>query len=124
MDRQIRPATTRGAQSPETATRKQTAIVMNQKQSLLYVTVISTTPEKLWEALTNPDFIVRYWFGRRNESTWKVGAPIDRRDPGVWRRSQGDMSKSLGANWYGVGEGRSPSSREMISTPLLTPAPG
>jgi len=54
---------------------------MNQKQSFLYVTVISTTPEKLWETLTNPDFIVRYWFGRRNESTWKVGAPIESRSP-------------------------------------------
>src|SRR6202011_3807440 len=64
-----------------TATRKQTVIVMNQKQSFLYVTVISTTPEKLWETLTNPDFIVRYWFGRRNESTWKVGAPIESRSP-------------------------------------------
>ena len=54
---------------------------MNQKQSFLYVTFISTTPEKLWEALTNPDFIARYWFGRRNESTWQVGAPIESRSP-------------------------------------------
>jgi hypothetical protein len=39
---------------------------MNQKPSFLCVTFISTTPEKLWEALTDPDFIARYWFGRRN----------------------------------------------------------
>jgi uncharacterized protein YndB with AHSA1/START domain len=28
-----------------------------EKPKLVYVTYIKTTPEKLWEALTNPDFI-------------------------------------------------------------------
>jgi len=40
----------------------------------VYVTYIKTTPEKLWEALTNPDFTRRYWAGTRLESTFKAGA--------------------------------------------------
>jgi uncharacterized protein YndB with AHSA1/START domain len=40
----------------------------------LYVTFIRTTPEKLWAALTNPEFNRRYWFGMRQESAWKKGA--------------------------------------------------
>ena len=37
--------------------------------NLVYVTQIRTTPAKLWEALTNPEFIEQYWFGYRNIST-------------------------------------------------------
>ncbi len=41
----------------------------------VYVTYIRTTPAKLWEALTDPDFNRRYWFGIHLESGWKPGAP-------------------------------------------------
>ncbi len=46
------------------------------KPAFLYITVIATTAEKLWEALTNPDITPRYFFGVRVESTWKVGDPV------------------------------------------------
>lgn len=41
-----------------------------------YVTYIGTTPEKLWEALTNKDYTEEYWFGRKIQSDWKEGAPV------------------------------------------------
>jgi uncharacterized protein YndB with AHSA1/START domain len=41
----------------------------------VYVTFIRTTPEALWEALTNPEFTRKYWFGVVMDSEWKVGAP-------------------------------------------------
>jgi len=41
----------------------------------VYVTYIRTTPAKLWQALTEPDFTQRYWFGARQECDWKVGSP-------------------------------------------------
>jgi uncharacterized protein YndB with AHSA1/START domain len=41
----------------------------------VYVTYIRTTPEKLWQALTKPEFARQYWFGVALESTWKKGAP-------------------------------------------------
>ena len=36
---------------------------------------IRTTPEKLWEALTTPNFIRQYWFGMNIECDWVVGSP-------------------------------------------------
>jgi uncharacterized protein YndB with AHSA1/START domain len=41
----------------------------------VYVTYIRTTPQKLWDALTRPEFTRRYWCGVHHECTWKVGAP-------------------------------------------------
>lgn len=36
---------------------------------------IQTTPEKLWEALVNPDLTVQYFHGTRVQSDWKPGSP-------------------------------------------------
>jgi len=40
----------------------------------VYVVYIRTTPEKLWEALTSPEFTRKYWAGTHQESTFKAGA--------------------------------------------------
>jgi uncharacterized protein YndB with AHSA1/START domain len=40
----------------------------------VYKTTIQTTPEKLWEAITNPAFTKQYWFGNANVSSWQDGA--------------------------------------------------
>jgi uncharacterized protein YndB with AHSA1/START domain len=42
--------------------------------TFVYVTYIRTTPEKLWSALTDVEFIKQYWFGMRCESEWTVGS--------------------------------------------------
>ena len=34
------------------------------------MTYIRTTPDKLWEALTNSEFMKQYWFGMHCESQW------------------------------------------------------
>jgi uncharacterized protein YndB with AHSA1/START domain len=62
---------------------------------LVYVTSIRTTPAKLWEALTEPDFIQQYWFGCRNTSTWKEGDPIESRTPEGELAWKGTILKSL-----------------------------
>ena len=49
---------------------------MSTAPSFVYVTYIETTPEKLWEALTNSEFSKRYWFGTEVRSDWKVGSPF------------------------------------------------
>ena len=46
------------------------------KPKFVYVTYIATTPEQLWEALTNGDCTEKYWFGSRIQSDWKVGSPF------------------------------------------------
>ncbi|WP_312525671.1 SRPBCC family protein [Paracoccus sp. (in: a-proteobacteria)] len=42
--------------------------------SFVYVTYIASTPEKVFDALINPDVTRRYW-GHANISDWKAGAP-------------------------------------------------
>jgi uncharacterized protein YndB with AHSA1/START domain len=41
----------------------------------VYATYIRTTPEKLWAALTKPEFTKQYWFGVTFETDWKAGSP-------------------------------------------------
>ncbi|HYX67239.1 MAG TPA: SRPBCC family protein [Burkholderiales bacterium] len=45
------------------------------KSTFVYVTYIRTTPEKLWSALTGPEFHKQYWFGCHCESEWTAGSP-------------------------------------------------
>ena len=52
---------------------------------LVYTTYINTTPEKLWAAITNPEFTRQYWGGNANVSEWKTGADwkhVDMNTPG------------------------------------------
>ena len=44
--------------------------------------LIRTTPEELWQALTESDFTTRYYFGASVESDWQPGSP--------YTMSQGD----------------------------------
>jgi uncharacterized protein YndB with AHSA1/START domain len=45
-----------------------------EKPKFVHVTHIRTTPQKLWRALTQPEFTRRYWFETWQESEWKPGA--------------------------------------------------
>ena len=45
------------------------------RSTFVYVSYIRTTPEKLWAALTDPQFIRQYWFGVNIDCAWKKGAP-------------------------------------------------
>jgi uncharacterized protein YndB with AHSA1/START domain len=45
------------------------------KPAFVYVTFIRTTSERLWSALTTPEFMRQYWFGMHCESDWKPGSP-------------------------------------------------
>jgi uncharacterized protein YndB with AHSA1/START domain len=45
------------------------------RSCFVYVTFIRTTPEKLWAALTDPEFIPRYWFGVQIDCAWEKGSP-------------------------------------------------
>ena len=40
----------------------------------VYVTYIRTTPEKLWQALIDPEFTRQYWVETWQECEWKPGA--------------------------------------------------
>ncbi|HVY19072.1 MAG TPA: SRPBCC family protein [Bauldia sp.] len=51
------------------------------KPELVYVNHIKSTPERVWQAITDPTFTQRYWYGTRVESDWKVGSPITFKKP-------------------------------------------
>ena len=44
------------------------------RSTFVYVTYILTTPEKLWSALTDVEFMKQYWFGVHCESEWTPGS--------------------------------------------------
>jgi uncharacterized protein YndB with AHSA1/START domain len=46
---------------------------MNETK-FVYVTYIRATPERLWHALTDPEFQRAYWFGQHQEADWRPGA--------------------------------------------------
>ena len=46
---------------------------MTDKPTFVYVTYISSTPEKVWDALTDADLTAAYW-GHSNVSDWREGS--------------------------------------------------
>ena len=47
----------------------------------VYVTFIRTTPQKLWRALTDPEFTRKYWVESWQECAWTLGAAWKLRVP-------------------------------------------
>ena len=48
----------------------------SEKLEFVYATFVRTTPEKLWQALTSPEFSEKYWMGFRFEVEQKVGGRV------------------------------------------------
>jgi uncharacterized protein YndB with AHSA1/START domain len=48
----------------------------NAKTEFVYVTYISSTPQKVWDAITTPEFTRQYW-ARNIVSDWKPGSKWD-----------------------------------------------
>lgn len=46
----------------------------SNRSQFVYVSYIRTTQEKLWAALTDPQFMKEYWFGNHCESQWNQGS--------------------------------------------------
>ncbi len=44
------------------------------RSTFVYVTYIRATPERLWSALTDAEFMTQYWFGVHCESGWTPGS--------------------------------------------------
>jgi uncharacterized protein YndB with AHSA1/START domain len=56
-----------------TTLKRQAEDAMSDKPTFVYVTYIESTPEKVWEALTDPGMTAEYW-GHSNVSDWQVGS--------------------------------------------------
>lgn len=70
-----------------------------------YTTYIKTTPERLWQALTEPAFTKRYWQGIEFETDWKPGSTITWHHAGValedpeQRVLEADRPRRLSYTW-------------------------
>jgi Uncharacterized conserved protein len=47
----------------------------------VYEVHIQTTPDRLWQAITDPDFTRQYWYGALSISDWQVGSRWESRSP-------------------------------------------
>ena len=78
------------------------------KHTYVYVTYILTTPEKVWEALTDARISASYW-ERENVSDWKVGSRWEHRLPGkspdvVGEVLESDPPRRLVTTWKVPGD--------------------
>ncbi|MCT9075843.1 ArsR/SmtB family transcription factor [Streptomyces fulvoviolaceus] len=55
------------------AVKRRAEEAMTDKPAFVYVTYIHSTPEKVWDALTDADLTAAYW-GHRNVSDWQPGS--------------------------------------------------
>lgn len=78
---------------------------MTENPSSVFVTYIVTTPENVWESLTNGEVTKQYFFGRRMESDWKVGSPwklvmVDGRIDCQGKVLESDPPRRLAVTWH------------------------
>ncbi|NGO06550.1 metalloregulator ArsR/SmtB family transcription factor [Streptomyces sp. HC44] len=60
------------------AVKRRAEEAMTDKPTFVYVTYIESTPEKVWDALTDADLTAAYW-GHSNVSDWRVGSRWEHR---------------------------------------------
>ena len=56
---------------------------LEQQMEKVFEIYIRTTPERLWEAITDPEIRKKYNFGAGVTSDWKVGSPLQMGVPEV-----------------------------------------
>ena len=63
----------------------------------VYTTYIKSTPEKVWNAITNPEFARQYWGGHENVSDWKKGSKWQHIDASAEKkvRMVGDVLETM-----------------------------
>jgi uncharacterized protein YndB with AHSA1/START domain/DNA-binding transcriptional ArsR family regulator len=77
------------------------------RPEFVYVTYIRTTPERLWQALTDPDFTTRYW-GRTYDTDWEKGSGYGMTQHGVRVDDpqqvilEADPPRRLSYTWHGI----------------------
>ena len=47
----------------------------------IYQVFIAATPERIWDAITKPEFTAQYFYGSHIETTAEAGTPLRRRSP-------------------------------------------
>jgi uncharacterized protein YndB with AHSA1/START domain len=66
------------------------AVVGDRGSMTVFEIYIKTTPERLWEAIVDPDMRAKYSFGVRSESEWAPGSAYRSSVPGVIEIASGE----------------------------------
>ena len=99
------------------------------KSTFVYVTYIRSTPQKIWEALTTPEFARQYWFGMHIASDWKPDAQwqMVSDDGRVFDRGvvvESDAPRRLVLRWRNVWKPEFAAEGDALCTITLEPADG
>ena len=90
------------------------------RPKLVYAIYIATTPQRLWDALTDPEVTARYW-GHRNVSSWALGDTWEHRrvDDGgvdiVGRIVEVDPPRRLVHTWELAADADKPGRRSRVT---------
>ena len=78
-----------------------TTIAQTQTTEQLYQVVIKASPEQVWEAITKPEFTIRYFHGARVENTAEVHSVLspDGEDWGTAPTLEFDPPRRLVHEW-------------------------
>lgn len=68
---------------------------MTAKPAHVFEIFIRTTPEQLWNALTNGDMTQQYYYGTRVESSWQQGAPYAFTSHDGFKMLEGEVIESV-----------------------------
>jgi uncharacterized protein YndB with AHSA1/START domain len=66
------------------------AVINGRGTMTVFETYIKTTPERLWEAITDPELRAKYSFGVQTESEWTSGSSYKASVPGVIDIAEGE----------------------------------
>lgn len=66
------------------------AVIDGRGAMTVFETFIKTTPERLWDAITDPETRAKYSFGVRTDSDWALGSDYRASIPGVIDIAEGE----------------------------------
>jgi uncharacterized protein YndB with AHSA1/START domain len=66
------------------------ALLAPEETTAVYEIFIKTTPERLWDAITDPELRAKYSFGVQTHSDWKPGSEYTSGVPGVIDLGRGE----------------------------------
>jgi uncharacterized protein YndB with AHSA1/START domain len=66
------------------------AVINGRGAMTVFETFIKTTPERLWQAITDPEMRAKYSFGVRTNSDWEPGSEYRASVPGVIDIAEGE----------------------------------
>ncbi len=91
------------------------------KPSFVYVTYIASTPDRVFNALTDPELTRRYWFNHRNASDWQVGSRWAHQDYDqgrvdiVGRVEESEPPRRLVVTWADPADEASPEKHSRVT---------